>query len=487
MKKIIPIIAALGIGALFTGCNTVANVEEKETLENQLQNFQNQVEEYSNANNIESMNTRFNKYKLSLYVPENATRVSTDATEILPINEDTSLENTDINDDTLDTNTMTDEIESTQDESITDIDTETDDNENVEIEDEIIDNNDSSTEENTQISTLYSLSSDISESCDDFCELKDEISEAIIETQNLINKVQANEVTLTAEQKMFITEQAKQLKSLGKQLSNITTELSINLSDIATLMRDNNGDIDNLSLKYLVVLDNLVNGNEMLENGLNSLYMINSMFNTNTLEPNNQGRILYGFRRNNEPPIIKDYTIENGEIKETDDTESNAETVDNEENTNKIANIDTYTNTNLNSNIDTFGNRNKNIDTFFNTALLDNELYGNGYGYGMGMYGYPNNNYYNNNMNAQNQNDARYGVTNNVPRRDVDYNRQAEPMKENKKKFKITSNIDTYRDENTPTLSAKFEKIKTSVSSFFNKFKPSKNQNPIQKLTENKD
>ena len=152
-------------------------------------------------------------------------------------------------------------------------------NETIENSKVVTESNDNTLEVETnenleQISTLFSLSSDIEDSCDDFCELKENITKAIAETQNLINKVQLKEIELTNEQRLFITEQAQQLKNLGRQLSNITTELSFNLSDLNTLMANNNQDMDNLSLKYLVVLDNLINGNEMLQSGLSSLNLI---------------------------------------------------------------------------------------------------------------------------------------------------------------------------------------------------------------------
>ena len=46
--------------------------------------------------------------------------------------------------------------------------------------------------ENSEFSTLYSLSKDLEKECNDFCELKEEITNAIIETKNLINKLEDN-------------------------------------------------------------------------------------------------------------------------------------------------------------------------------------------------------------------------------------------------------------------------------------------------------
>ncbi len=519
MKKIIPIIATIGIGTILTGCNTIAKTET-ESLNDYISNFQQQIDEYSNTNKIENMNTRFKKYNLSLNLSDEA--LDNDSINNSFSNNDANLtENDGISDvinENLNNFNKTDNLSNNNNNPLTlneinannqpltdDIDLETTDNTDKDTTDKIDNINnetgdiktydENSSNINNQISTLYSLSSDINESCDDFCELKKEITDAIIETQNLINKVKNNEVELTTEQKMFITEQAKQLKSLSRQLGNITTELSINLSDLSYIMRTNNENFDELSMKYLIVLDNLVNGNEMLENGLTSLYMINSIFNTTNTPANNQGRILYGFRRNNEPPIVKDYLIENGKIIENktesaDETDNSEEKNNDEKNNDEKGNLDTYLNTNVNSNIDTYGNKYNNIDTFFNTALFDNELYSNRYGYGgMGMYGYPYNNYGYQNYNGNINNTQSYNPNTRYDANNAPYfknERKAEPIKKSKK-FKITSNIDTYRDKDTPTLSARFNKIKSSISSFLNKFKR-KNENvesEINKLTDN--
>ena len=249
--------------------------------------------------------------------------------------------------------------------------------------------------------------------------------------------------------------------------------MSLNLSDISTILQDENGNIDNLSLKYLLVLDNLANGNEMLANSLSSLYMINSMINMQS--PYNQGRLQYRYQKNNETPIIKDYIIEDGEVKENTPNTST-------ENTEASNNLDTYLNTNTNNNLDTYGNNYSNIDTFFNTALLDNELYGN-----TGMYGYGYNNLYGRQLPQQNSNNnSTNGVNNTQSTQQIENKTSNSDVKKDKKKFKLTSNIDTYRDQNTPTLSARIQSMKESINEFFGKFKPRKNnaENPIYKLTE---
>ena len=56
-------------------------------------------------------------------------------------------------------------------------------------------------------------------------------------------------------------------------------------------------------------------------------------------------------------------------------------------------------------------------------------------------------------------------------------------QKQNKKKFKIVKNIDTFKNADTPTPKQRFAKIKTSVNEFFAKFKKLDKdvQNPIYK------
>ena len=69
-------------------------------------------------------------------------------------------------------------------------------NDEVMQNDSLLNSNDSeiNLEENknniSQISTLYSLTSDIEDSCDEFCELKSKILNAIAESENLSEKLQ---------------------------------------------------------------------------------------------------------------------------------------------------------------------------------------------------------------------------------------------------------------------------------------------------------
>ena len=461
IKNIVPIIALIGASAAIV-CPTQNNkLKCAKAVESDVKSFENEVENYVNTNaNLSS--TALNKYEISAEIPE----VINDNLD--PDSENESIEeNSDINEDLNIENEISNSDEETFDE-------------NIEIGDDNL----------NEISTLYSLSCDIENSCEDFCELKNDITKAIVETQNLINKVKEKQIELSDEERLYITEQAQQLKSLGRQLSNITTELSLNMSDLNQIALNGNN-FDSLSLKYLIVLDNLVNGNEMLQSGLSSLNLINQMINSNSsnIPSNNTGRILYGYRQNNDPPVIKDYYLdENGNMIENNNSNSNQTNENTEQVSNeKNLNIDTYKNRNLSSNLDTYNTNNlpHNIDSFFNTALLDNEfMYGNGnYGYA-GMNGINNYNYYPNNK------------INNYPLNSVDNsqstqynntNTHEDKSQKEKKRFKLEKNIDTFKDENTPDIKTKLGNIKNSISNFFNKFKISnfedKIENPVYRFT----
>ncbi len=493
-KKIIALLSLVGIAGTLAGCNMNVN---SENFKENIDEFKQHMAEYSKLSSEKANKTIFNKYKLSIFSPNDATLVNG---EELNVEETNNAPNQDKNIE-KDANEMpkSDTINKIAPETIENsapktIETENDyktktlEN-NLENAPKVVDEINPNSNKDEKISTLYSLSDDINSECEDFSTLKNNLTSAIIETQNLIDKINKKEINLTAEQRMLITEQSKQLKNLGRQLSHITTELSLNLSDLASLMREN-GDLDNISLKYLVVLDNLINGNEMLENGLNSLNLINSMFNMSNRIPPNNGRILYGFRRNNEPPVIKDYVIdENGKLVEnkTPDNEQNEAT--NTENNTQNAKQDTK----LKTNIDTYRGNRSNIDSFFNTALLDNEfMYGNnrfGGAYGPGMMGYGGgfNPYYENQYVNQNEQEAtKYRVINedntqNNERDTADDNKE-NTVKESKKRG-LKKNVDTYKTADTPSLSTRIKNIKSSFSNFFSKFsKPkSKIENPVYK------
>ncbi len=374
----------------------------------------------------------------------------------------------------------------------TDLTNPSSDNENMKNENSNVAEDNEKTTDNS-ISTLYSLSNDIDAECDEYCKLKDSLTSAIIETNNLVGKLQDDTLSISEADRINIANQAEQLKHLCKQLAISTTELNIHLSDINKIFTSNNVNLDSLSLKYLLILDNLVNGNEMLHSGLNSLNLINRMY-SEPLRENELGRVSYGYRYNNEQPEYKSFSIDkDGKINEiSDEKADNEDKMNNEVDSNnntKKGNIDTYIEPMLKTNIDTlYGNQRKNIDSFYNTALFDNEFMYGGNGYGYNMYGM---NPYMNNANGnyirenQNNNPAEQNSNNT---RSSDTQSDSTQNKRKRKKFKLNKNVDTYKDENTPSPKARINNFRESVNEFFAKFsKPNKRdnvQNPIYKFSD---
>ena len=501
MKKILPIVAVIGCSALFVGCDHMMQAKQNENLIN-IKDFKETINQY-NLNKPENVSKTVANYNLSIIDRDNDI-------SLIDENLETNIEKIEINDEEIDEDFL---VEKNENDEVTEENEnnllEKDENANEEIDNEDEDKKSESIYENNkmmpEISTLYYLSNDIDEQCNEFCELKTKIMEAIAESENLSEKIKNNEVNLSREQRLFINEQSNQLKTLSRQLSTATNELSFNLSDLNAIMKENNQDLDTLSLKYLIVLDNLINGNEMLQNGLSSLNLINNMMHLNARNLPNNGKILYGYQQNNNPPIVKEYYVnENGDLvgKEIENQNNNSENVNNdnlmtlEENEKKV-NIDTYKDTNLVSNIDTYGNTRQNIDTFFNTALLDNDfmfggnnlanngMYGNNLGYG-GMYGgYPNIYQYAGYEQQNKLNNSTNGVNNNLNTPNVEQQNNNQEPKKTKKKFKLKSNIDTYKDANTPDIKTKINNFKSSISNFFNRAKIDDNHKivaPIYKM-----
>lgn len=415
-----------------------------------------------------------------------------------PINENNNLGNNDnnvinnsinnsnneignsINNSTVTNDTVANENDNIINQTDTNITPDLDENENT--TDEEIDSNYAIDE----ISPLYYLTNDINEYSEQFLNLKQNITSAINETESLLNKVNSGEISLTNEQKMMLKTQTDELKELAKTLARSTTELKIHLSDLNQMMLSDD-DLNSLSIKYLVILDNLANGNEMLENGLYTLRLINQLFNVHQIQPRINGAVMYGFQRKGEPPIYRNYNIIDGKFVENDNDNNNMnETNQNETSTNELNGDETKPQIQPRTNIDSYGNNYSNIDSFFNTALLDNQFmfganrYGaNGFYNSYNPYVYNNmagNNYNMPNYNPQNpvtnnnQNNTINGVENtlntqnNVQNTMVDNSQMKEKNKDNKKKrFRLSKNIDTYRSENTPSLSARIKNIKATL------------------------
>lgn len=568
MKKIIPILTLLSMPVMLCACNT-DNEKAYTSYDNyktNINNFQKNLINYANNSENGLSKLTLNKYKLTFALPENNLPIATQpANELNENNENELNKNNELNktnengqaDKNITTlpnkdfkpvdigsgNKNSEQQNNGNENQNEDTKTDIDPDQSKALDEQqptILPKQETQDKTNTtpasqtdfqKISTLYTLTKDVDNECNAYCQLKTSLVNAITETNKLIDMVNNNELELTNEQRLFLTEQSHQLKNLGRQLSTATTQLSFSLNDLNTAI-SNQTDIDQLSMKYLIVLENLVNGNEMLENSLYSLNLINQLMHMPaTSNSNNTGRILYGWQQNGQPPIVYDYLLDKdgklinneenkyeNDANNTNDSEKNADDTPKQTETNQpvketeTSNDNTTKRTWLTPNIDTYGNYRSNIDTFYNTALLNR--FNNGrYGYGMngfngyygtygafpnngnGFYGYnnmnngymQNNPYFNNNFNNSNQNlnynDSTINSDQSMLNTQDNVNTNKPARK--KKQFKLNKNIDTYRDENTPTPAQRFSNIKDSVLNFFSKFrKPEKDKikNPIYEM-----
>lgn len=467
MKKILPILTLIGASSLLVGIDVISNRQlninnfSTDELSSSLENIKNDTKQIKMIND---------KYKTILSVPTDATLVDSDNLEIL--NKGDQNKNNDENANESDDNVIQNDNYN-EDQPLNEINN---------IENGILNIEENSNTQNNEkldnsFSTLYSLNNDINDCCEEYSTLKSKLEEAIKETKNLIAKLNKGEIELTSEQKQQLSNQSIILRNLSKDLTNATNQLALTSYDFENLMNFNLNS-DELSVKYLILLNDLLTNNAMLRTSLDTLNNLNNLFYSYKLNipENGRGHLMFGYRKNNENPIIKDYYIdENGDLVDNNNNPSNEETNENK------TNIDTYNNTNLSHNIDTYGNFNQNTDTFFNTALLDNEfMYGAPYGRGgFGLYG--NNPYLNqyNQFQAQRQNNnTDYGVNNN-------YQTQNNGENQNHKRgFKLKKNVDTYRSANTPSLKTKFENMKNWFSNKKPKTKDNV-ENPIYRIDEN--
>ena len=275
MKKILPILTVVGCSALLIGCDAMMTTKQADYTKN-INDFKNSVSEY-NKTNPENITKTVGNYNLSIIERDNDISLMQENGKTIEEINNTSLieDSTNLTTDNLvkeennlliNEDNVTIKDKTSSNDTIANVENILNDGMN---ENDSLENN--GNKANEQISTLYSLTNDIEDSCDEFCELKTKILAAIAESESLSEKLKNDELNLTREQRLFINEQSNQLKTLSRQLSNATNELSFNLSDLSAIMKENNQDMDALSLKYLIVLDNLINGNEMLQNGLSSL------------------------------------------------------------------------------------------------------------------------------------------------------------------------------------------------------------------------
>lgn len=288
------------------------------------------------------------------------------------------------------------------------------------------------------------LSENLDETVTQYEQLKTSLSNAIKDTMDYLDKCNNNEVELDNEQKLQIKERYNTIKYLAETLEDLSEDV---MCCIDGCEEDDDSDI--AAGKYISAINSLEERIIMLQNAINELYQpLGHSYRFPSY--------IYGFRYNypnmddisttdditdstdkdnSEQSTDNELNIDNPDGQDSIDNElnsenedtSNTQPVENSDNNSDsldnpeevlektgsddkdgedTANSDKPTTFGLKSNIDTYGPSNKrNIDTFFNTALLD-DRYGYGhnngyYGYGMPYgNGYPNGFGYNGNMNG---------------------------------------------------------------------------------------
>ena len=285
----------------------------------------------------------------------------------------------------------------------------------------------------TDSETISYLDATLEEVSSEYNHLKETLTKAIKDTMDYLDNAKENN-TLTNEQKIYLKEHTNCIKFLAETLEDLSEDVLCCIDGVDC----NEEDIKETTAKYIKTINNLEDRINALQNSLNSLQLMNGISNpyfyaTYNYPPNT---IVYGLKygkRNNHDKLeiaqdninhatendVADDKILKDEDNNSNNTESNQSSEENsssnqsneddtdnqQENQNNSADTENstqdennsnlqvgedndYKTFNLKSNIDTYAPTRRNIDTFFNTALLDNE-YGYGYGYGNGgMYGY---------------------------------------------------------------------------------------------------
>lgn len=335
--------------------------------------------------------------------------------------------------------------------------------------------------------TISYLTSTLEEISSEYEHLKYTLIKAIKETMDYLDNAKGND-NLSNEQKIYIKEHTNSIKFLAETLEDLSEDV---LCCIDGIECDDCEDDERITAKYLMAIGNLEDRINALQNSLNSLQMINGISNPYFNTPYNYppNTIIYGLRygKRPHPEMDNDLNIRDNEqtsennqqtnsevpntsqdnVQSPDNTQINENAGDLDNTTDVEANDDAeetsedYKTFNLKSNIDTYAPTRRNIDTFFNTALLDQDEYGYGnmYGYGYGMpyggmmyngygnpygnmaYGEYNSNMINRKVLEDNQNNY---IPNNTQASVEQPEETPRDIHKAKDKIKRASNIDTY-------------------------------------------
>lgn len=349
------------------------------------------------------------------------------------------------------------------------------------------------TDENGNESTLNNeetinyLNQTLNQTNIEYEQLKNTLNNAIKDTMDYLDAYKSGEQTLTNEQKIYIREHSNSIKFLAETLEDLSEEVICCIDGCEDC--EDSEQFEATASKYLATINDLETRINVLNNAIASLQLINNIGNPHFFAgkfgPNH---MFYGYHNFNENHIDNnDNTGENDQsvevddnnddlvdnstdsvdnIEDTQDNEQNQDSVENVENNDTIsANTedDKPTTFGLKSNIDTYAPTKRNIDTFFNTALYNNEYmngYGNyGYGYGnpYGGYGYGmpygsgvGNPYGNNGLNSNIVNrqvvENQQNQINNMANIDNQVDNSEDVKKPKKIRVKRAKNIDTYSE-----------------------------------------
>lgn len=381
----------------------------------------------------------------------------------------------------------------------------------------------STTDENgdsTQLSnqeTLIYLDSALQQTNAEYEQLKQCLMDAIKDTMDYLDKYKNDETELTNEQKLYIKEHSNSIKFLAETLEDLSEELICVVDGCEDC--DEEQFETNVSL-YLDAINNLEERINVLQSSLSSLQLINNIANPYFYprfipKPNyvNFNDSIIDNNGSNSNDNVTDNNLNDDNLSaEQDNTEididqDSSANISNQENIESDGSVEVEQSTNtadedekpttfgLKSNIDTYAPTKRNIDTFFNTALYnDNYMYGNnympyGYGGGYGMpygNGYMANPYGNGlNSNLVNRNVVENGYANEKCEHCGTANIEADtPETKKTKKFRVkkAKNIDTYTDV---TVKSNINTMGESKISKFFKDKFNNLRNKVKNRKEN--
>ena len=317
----------------------------------------------------------------------------------------------------------------------------------------------------------------------DYLEIKSKLNEAI-ELSNKYKECNNDCFDLTEEEKQTLENNYEELNRLIEDLEDCNNNILCCLTNGEYCEDDDDHELS------LINLERRLNAMQSAINQLNFL----TGRNPNISFYSNPYSNIYGYSYRFYPQENLDET--NEESENTDSQNNNDAT------TTSRKNIDTYVKLSKPSNLDTYGPKDRNIDTFFNTALLDENMFDYNGGYGMNNYGYvanpymyggkingynfdSNNGYYNPNFNNNNQEKNSNENTTSNNTLSIDSNDQIKEPK----KIKFGKNIDTYSGKtiegNINTMGGK--KVTDYIKEKFNKiFRKNKdNSNEINDYVDN--